>query len=392
MPSAALPSAAVPSAAAPLAGSALRQVTDAGALAVASPISVPSLFGEREQERRAALSGKPIVRVERAGGGRSVSYKLTLEGGEQALYKPEQRFAAYWFSELAAYYLDRALGLGRVPPAVGRRVEWASLQWDAAVQPHLAEVQVGAGGTVRGAMMGWVRGRLVPLSPPKGWERCLAVDEPPVVSPFQRVADYRRQLAASLSQSSNPDGQGSAGPPTRSSADLAASPAANGAQPGPAGAAISNAASAQLSAAKRGPCGDGPRRLSEERAAELSDLVVFDYLTANHDRWGGQFTNVRTLGAEGPLIAIDNANGFPPRDRPTQHSEAKLRAVQRFRASTIHAIQRFDVEQFRQQLERDPLAPLLTRRQLNELEQRRQRLLQHVRAVRDRVGDAAMPW
>ena len=308
------------------------------------------LFGEQEGRRREALLREPILRVERAVGGRSVSYKLTLRGGNQALYKPEQSFAAYWFSELASYYLDRALGFVRVPPAVGRRIEWASLQSDAAAQPHLGEVRVGSDGMVRGAMMWWVPERLVPISPPAGWERCLSVDEPPVVSPFQRVGDYRRQLAA----------------------------------------AAQAAAPAQRSGAA--PCGEGAGRLSAERAAELSDLILFDYLTANHDRWGGQFTNVRTLGVDGPLIAIDNANGFPPMDRPTGHSEAKLRAVQRFRAETIRAIEAFDIKQFQQKIERDPLAPLLTRRQLAELEQRREKLLRHVRAVRDRVGDAAIPW
>ena len=47
-----------------------------------------------------------------------------------------------------------------------------------------------------------------------------------------------------------------------------------------------------------------------DRGAELSDLVLFDYLIHNIDRWGGGFTNVRTRGEGGPLVFLDNAGGF----------------------------------------------------------------------------------
>ena len=46
--------------------------------------------------------------------------------GTKAYFKAEQTFsAANWFGEVAAYHLDRMLGLGRVPCVVSREFPWA---------------------------------------------------------------------------------------------------------------------------------------------------------------------------------------------------------------------------------------------------------------------------
>jgi hypothetical protein len=130
-----------------------------------------------------------------------------------------------------------------------------------------------------------------------------------------------------------------------------------------------------------------------ERPAELSDLIVFDYVTANHDRWGGDFTNVRSLGENGPLIAIDNANGFPPGpERADAHAEAKLRAVQRFRKRTLRAVERFQLADFEAAMAADPLAPLLSQEQLVALEQRRQRAVAHMLEMHRKFAGRAFPW
>jgi hypothetical protein len=55
-----------------------------------------------------------VVRAEKGKGGRSLSFKVELSSGRRAYFKPEQSFAADWFSEVASYHLDRALGLGRL--------------------------------------------------------------------------------------------------------------------------------------------------------------------------------------------------------------------------------------------------------------------------------------
>lgn len=286
------------------------------------------------------LQSGRVTDVALASGGRSVAFKVTFADGSRALFKPEQSFAAHWFAEVCSFHLDRALALGRVPAAVGRRLHWKALRHAAEQSKHVDEVRVAGDGTVKGAMIWWLSGELVPLSPPAGWEGWLRV-EPAPVSPFQRRSDYQKALER------------------------------RGESPG---------ASIQ------------PPASDPDRAAELSDTVLFDYLTANHDRWGGDFTNVRTLGRNGPLVLIDNANGFPPRSTRDAHIEAQLDFVQRFRQRTVDAIVNLNIEQFRAALDQDELAPLLTQTQLDSFEKRRARLIAHVHHMHERFGARAFPW
>ena len=126
---------------------------------------------------------------------------------------------------------------------------------------------------------------------------------------------------------------------------------------------------------------------TRERPAELSDLIVFDYLTQNVDRWGGDFTNVRSLGPGGPLIYLDNGAGFWLGEQRLGLMEARLKALQRFRRSTIEAVRRLDIERFGARLGADPLAPVLNEKQLDGLAQRRRAVLQHVDAMVARFGE-----
>ena len=84
----------------------------------------------------------------------------------------------------------------------------------------------------------------------------------------------------------------------------------------------------------------------ESRPAELSDLIVFDYLTQNVDRWGGDFTNLRIRGPGGPLIYLDNGAGFWLGEQRLGLMEARLKALQRFRRATVEAVRRLDVDAF----------------------------------------------
>ena len=132
---------------------------------------------------------------------------------------------------------------------------------------------------------------------------------------------------------------------------------------------------------------------TEGRPAELSDMIVFDYLTQNVDRWGGDFTNVRTRGPGGPLIYLDNGAGFWLGQQRLGLMEARLKALQRFRRSTIEAVRRLDVERFAARLKSDPLAPVLNERQLQGLETRRVAVLEHVQEMIARFGESeVLPW
>ena len=50
-------------------------------------------------------------------------------------------------------------------------------------------------------MIAWIDTELVPLAPPDGWEKWLRFDEPPKVSPFQRVSDWRSGRATPRARS-----------------------------------------------------------------------------------------------------------------------------------------------------------------------------------------------
>lgn len=304
------------------------------------PFARESRFcGEPDWARRHALATQPVTQIEKGRGGRSLAFKLTLADGTRGYYKPEQTFsAAHWYAEVASYYLDRELGIGRAIPTIGRRLEWEPLRRAAGSDRRVDEVVVQEDGTVRGAFIWWVPEDLVPIAPGTGWEKWIRVTGPLRVTPYQRPRRWA-------------DGE----------------------------------------VADHGPPAGAPD--TPERPAELSDMILFDYLTTNVDRWGGDFTNVRTRGPGGPIIYLDNGAGFtagPSARIPLM--DARLHALQRFRRSTVERIRALDLDRLERRMAEDPLAPVLTERHFEQLEERRRHLLEHVAAMEKRFGDRAFPW
>jgi hypothetical protein len=118
--------------------------------------------------------------------------------------------------------------------------------------------------------------------------------------------------------------------------------------------------------------------LPPERALEWSDLVVFDYLLDNTDRWSGG--NVLALGDGGPLVFLDNAAGFV-RGGIAEPSQRKIGAVCRFRHSTFESLARASGtlgQRISRSLAGDPLAPVLSEQRLSALDQRLERLIVHM--------------
>jgi hypothetical protein len=299
----------------------------------------PNFLGTADEPIRRVLGSAEIEKVKKGSGGRSLAFKLWLDGDTQGYFKPEQTFAANWFSELASYYLDRELGLGRVPPAIGRRIEWDRLRVHAARDPKRTEVVV-RDGTVRGAVVWWVPDDPTRIKLPSGWESWLRIEPAQRPSPFQQPRDYFRQNRGS------------------------------------ARTLIPKAREPKVA----------------ERLAELSDLIVFDYLIGNIDRWSADFTNVRTVGPAGVLMYLDNANGFELRKEPSKILEARLTFVQRFRKKTIEALRNLDVKALERRMAKDPLAPLLSEAQFDDLDTRRRRVLEHVASMRKQYGQQATAW
>jgi hypothetical protein len=219
--------------------------------------AVTGFLGSDERAIRESLRSADIVTIEKGHGGRSLSFKIALADGTVGYFKPEQTFsAAHWFSEVAAYYLDRALGFGRVPPALGRRFAWAPLRAAAGGDRRVSEIRPSTDGTVRGAFLWWIPGGLSPIRLGRAWERVVRIEGALGRTPYDRPAMVRDGTAGSE--------QGAM------------------------------------------------RELPPERASELSDLLIFDYLVQNVDRWGGDFTNVRARANDGPMVFLDNGAGFWP--------------------------------------------------------------------------------
>lgn len=301
-------------------------------------------LGAPEDAFLRSLASEPIAAVRKGRGGRSLGFEITLRDGTRGYFKPEQSFsAAHWWSEVAAYYVDRELGLGRVPPLVGRRFRWDELREAAGADRRVRELAIESDGTLRGAFIHWVEGGLEPLLLPRGWERWVRVRGAPVETPYQRPAEYRAVLRGSRRESlevfdpRRPD--------ARERPELAA------------------------------------------RAAELSDLIIFDYLIQNVDRWGGSFTNVRTRGAGGPLVFLDNGAGFWPEPR-LPLMEARLKHLERFRRGTVSALERFELRALESRLAEDPLAPVLEPAQLEGLAERVEAVLAHIDRKQRDHGDA----
>jgi hypothetical protein len=304
----------------------------------------PAAFlAESDADRIEALRTAEISEVIKGRGGRSLAFKITLADGTRAYFKPKQAFsAAHWYSEVAAYYLDRELGLHRVPPTTGRTFAWSALKAAAARDERVSELGIAKDGTVKGAFVWWIPEPLERIRMGRKWERWVRVQKSLPITPYQRPVDYRADL----------NGRPGVREATDPSRPIARAPD------------------------------------TEERPAELSDLIVFDYLTQNVDRWGGDFTNVRSRGQGGPLIYLDNGAGFWLGEQRLGLMEARLKALQRFRRSTIEAVRTLDIERFSARLRGDPLAPVLNEKQLEGLAQRRRAVLRHVDAMVARFGEA----
>lgn len=320
----------------------------------------PTLFDPDEDARvLAELRSEEIISLERGRGGRSVAFRVTLASGARAYFKPEQTFSGtHWNAEIAAFHLDRLLGLNRTAPSTGRVVPWSLLEPILAGDPRASEVVVDADGNVRGVLVAWMDERLIPIAPPAAWERDLRITEHVGAYPFVPPAALLRAHTAFLTLDGGPE------------------------EPADAGLEESDAAAQEI---------DGWDR--EQRAAEISTLIVFDFLIHNGDRWGGQFTNVRTRGPNGPIVYLDNAAGFSRRRARLTTLDLRLQFVERFETRVVRRLRRLEDGALGERLESDPMAPILDDDQLAHFEERRLALLSHVDGLVERLGEErVLPW
>src|SRR5262245_24068038 len=86
-------------------------------LAVALPVA-NTAFGAPDAELLAPIAATPVAKVKLNHGGTSLSLRIDFESGARAAFKPLQIHPqSDPRREIAAYRIDRLLGIGRVPPA-----------------------------------------------------------------------------------------------------------------------------------------------------------------------------------------------------------------------------------------------------------------------------------
>ncbi len=129
----------------------------------AAPGHVDNVFGASDEELLAPLGATPLVRVKPNKGGTSLSLRADFASGARAAFKPVQIHPqSDPRREIAAYRIDRLLGIGRVAPAKPIKVSYQELlaAADPASKTHtthriLEEVKA-RDGVVRGMVAWWI--------------------------------------------------------------------------------------------------------------------------------------------------------------------------------------------------------------------------------------------
>jgi hypothetical protein len=136
-----------------------------GSLAVALPPERPpnNVFGVHDDVLLAPLGAAAVTRIKPNQGGTSLSFRIDFANGARASFKPEQ----VWPQsdprrEIAAYRMDRLLGIGRVPPSkpirftVAELIAAADPQFRTYVTRRLADEALAKNGELRGMVYWWV--------------------------------------------------------------------------------------------------------------------------------------------------------------------------------------------------------------------------------------------
>ena len=140
----------------------LIEALPAERLAVAAPY-IATVFGVPDDDLLAPLGATPLAGAKLNHGGTSLSLRLEFASGARAAFKPQQVHPqSDPKREIAAYRIDRLLGIGHVAPA--KSIALAIDDLIAAVEPEgrpypsarLAEEATVRGGTLRGVVSWWI--------------------------------------------------------------------------------------------------------------------------------------------------------------------------------------------------------------------------------------------
>ncbi len=294
------------------------------ALEVARPVEAATSESDpRDAPLLTGLRSAVIQGGAKSVGSTSVVFKVPLDGGIAAAFKPETRkHGSRWRAEVAAYRLSRALGLDNVPVTVPRAAKMAALHAStrSSTMGRLLRDQClpRADGKLPGAMIAWIPGlaRLPLEDDPMwtAWHEWVAI-EPPARSIELHVPDA---LAKKL-------------------------------------------------------------REARVLAPQVSSLVAFDHLTGNRDRWSGH--NVLVDVTRTRLVYLDHNLAFDAKlDVAATHKRRMvLQRVERFSRALVASARKLTRASLVDAFGADDLgAPLLTDAQIDAVLTRRDELVAYV--------------
>ena len=265
---------------------------------------------------------QPIVRFKLNHGGSSISFRVDFADGSRAAWKPTQtNLQSIPRKEIAAYRLNRLLGMNAVPPAAARAVSrdelFTHLHPDSlSALPRIqAETVFGPNGMTIGTASYWI-----PAIKDSGFD----------------TPAGRQQMAAWLT------------------------------------------------------IGERIPVEHREMAAQLSDLVVFDFLTANPDRYSGGNMKMSTDGSQ--LYFMDNTMSFFVGLEGTQRNQANLLRTQRFSRTLYDALDKISAPTLERILTEDAGNPyeILTPAEIKAVVARRDMVRTHIDAMIAEHGSKAV--
>lgn len=263
------------------------------------------------------LRSQPIGQLKLNRGGSSLSFRAQLADGSRAAWKPTQtNLQTIPRKEVAAYRLNRLLGLNAVPPAVLRSMSsdelYARLHPDsvAAIPRIRAEVIVGPGGRIGGAASYWI-----PVIKDSGFD----------------TPEGRAETARWLTQG-------------------------------------------QTIPFSRRPM-----------AAQVSTLIVFDFLIANPDRYSGGNMKMSEDGTQ--LFFMDNTMSFYLDPDGFERTRELLLRTQRFSRVLAERLRRVELPTLRR-LMRDEVdgAEILTEAEMRAVVARREIAEAHIASMTQQYG------
>ena len=290
-----------------------------------SPRWMGSFGGKPDHTLLAPLREPAITGVRLNRGGTSISLRIDFENGARAACKPNQiHIHSQPRREIAAYRINRLLGLQSVPPAVGRRFRFSDIVDHLESGSHrkrvIAEGSPEKDGTVLAELSWWI---------PELEEARIAGF---TIDSTDGVVTWKRYLA-----------QGR-------------------------------------------PVPDDLRDV----VSQVSQLVLFDFIINNMDRWSGG--NVKASEDGRVLYFMDNTMSFGDDDNGHTKTRTYLERAEKFSRRMVAELRRLERDELEAALRSDiePFEELLTDAEIKSVIARRDYALRYIDRLIEKHGEEAV--